>query len=404
MKPRYSQVLGRFKTLCPRPVAGLLAWLILLAGALPIGAQPKLSDDLDRDSLRAALQRSVGYLAKLPRERIVGEQPRRLSAGEVLDSLRAFDRLLDHWDCRPCFFKELRARFELVPSSSDAELEQVLFTGYYQPIVEASLVPSEEYRYPLYGTPADLVVAERVTLTPTVKVERVVGRADDESFPPYYSRRDIDEGGVLRGRGIELAWAKDPVDVFFLQIQGSGLLQLPDGRRLHIGYAAQNGQPYRSIGRLLIDQEKVPREEMSMQRLRRYLAENPAERDEIFFYNDSYVFFRLLDEGPLGSLEVPLTPGRSIATDSRLFPKGGLMWVDTEQPAIDADGEISGWQPLARFMLNQDTGGAIRGLQRADIYFGGGAAAGAQAGYMNRPGRMYFLVLKERGAARKSRR
>lgn len=384
-----------------RSAIGVLAGVIVLAQAVLALAQPKIADDMDRESLRVAVQRSIGYLEKLPRERVVGEEPRRLTAGAVLDSLRAFENLLDRWDCRPCFVKELQSRFELVPSSSDPEREQVLFTGYYQPIIEASLTPTEEYRFPLYGTPADLVVAERVTLTPTVTIERVIGRADDETFPLYYSRREIDEAGALRDRGIEIAWAKDPVDIFFLQIQGSGLLQLPDGRRLHIGYAAQNGHAYRSIGRLLIDQEKIPKEEMSMQRLRRYLAENPAERDEIFYYNDSYVFFRLLDDGPLGSLEVPLTPGRSIATDARLFPKGAVVFVATEQPAIDANGEVSSWEPLSRFMVNQDTGGAIRGLQRADIYFGGGAAAGAQAGYMNRQGKLYFLMLKEKNSARK---
>lgn len=386
----------------PKPGAiGVWLSVILLAhGALAL-AQPKIADDMDRESLRVAVQRSIGYLEKLPRDRVVGDQPRRLTAGAVLDSLRAFENLLERWDCRPCFVKELQSRFELVPSSSDAELEPVLFTGYYQPIVEASLTPTEEYRFPLYGTPADLVVAERVALTPTVTIERVIGRADDEGFPPYFSRREIEEGGVLSGRGIELAWAKDPVDIFFLQIQGSGLLQLPDGRRLRIGYAAQNGHAYRSIGRLLIDQEKIPKEEMSMQRLRRYLAENPAERDEIFYYNDSYVFFRLLDDGPLGSLEVPLTPGRSLATDSRLFPKGALVFVATEQPVIDDNGELSHWEPLSRFMLNQDTGGAIRGLQRADIYFGGGAAAGAQAGYMNQQGKLFFLLLKDKAGARR---
>ncbi|MBM4261014.1 MAG: transglycosylase [Deltaproteobacteria bacterium] len=395
----YLQLIGRFKPVFWRSALGLLAGVIILASPTGAVAQPDWADDLDRDSLRTAIRRSISYLDKLPRERVVGEQPRRLSAGQVLDSLRAFERLLERWDCRPCFQKELQSRFELVPSSNDTELEQVLFTGYYQPILEASLTRTEEYRYPLYGTPADLVMAERVTLTPEVRIERVIGRADDVSFPAYYSRREIDEAGALLGRGIELAWAKDPVDIFFLQIQGSGVLQLPDGRRIHIGYAAQNGQPYRSIGRLLIDQEKIPKEEMSMQRLRRYLAENPAERDEILYYNESYVFFRLLEDGPFGSLGVTLTPGRSLATDSRLFPKGALAFVATEQPVVGADGEVRSWEPLSRFMLNQDTGGAIRGLQRGDIYFGGGAAAGAQAGYMNRQGKLFFLVLKDKAAA-----
>jgi membrane-bound lytic murein transglycosylase A len=135
---------------------------------------------------------------------------------------------------------------------------------------------------------------------------------------------------------------------------------------------------------------------MSMQRLRRYLNEHPQERSEIFAYNESYVFFRVIENEPLGSLEVPVTAGRSMATDSRLFPKGALAWIDTEAPIIDHAGGLAGWRPTARFVLNQDTGGAIRGFQRADLYFGTGEEPAAQAGYMNRHGKIYFLLLKQK--------
>ena len=172
---------------------------------------------------------------------------------------------------------------------------------------------------------------------------RRVGRLEGDRLVPYYSRAEIDHKGALRGRGYEIAWTKDPVDNFFLQIQGSGILKLPDGRRLQVGYAGQNGLPYRSIGRLLIEGGKIPREEMSMQRLRRYLAEHPAERDEIMAYNESYVFFRFLSEGPLGTLEVPVSAGRSIATDLRLFPKGALGFVYSERPVLGAGGKLLGW-------------------------------------------------------------
>ena len=358
--------------------------------------QPEtVSDDLDAESLRAAIRHSVAYLQKLPGDRIVGEAPRRLTAAEVLRSLLAFDKLLDHWDCAACLVRELAARFELLPSSADAQSAEVLFTGYYQPVLEGSLAPSEEYRYPLYSKPADLMTAEQVTLLPAENVERAAGRVENEDFIPYYSRREIDELGSLRGRGLEIAWIKDPVDLFFLHIQGSGIVRLPDGNEISVGYAAQNGWPYRSIGRLLIDNGKIPPQEMSMQRLRRYLSENPQERNEIFAYNESYVFFRIVENGPLGSLEVPVTAGRSIATDARLFPRGAAILMQTELPVIGPGGELAGWRPVTRFILNQDSGGAIRGFQRADIYFGTGAQAGGLAGYMNRQGRMFFLVLKQ---------
>jgi membrane-bound lytic murein transglycosylase A len=381
----------------------VITWLLLavcIVYAQPItSSTPVVTDDLDGDSLRAAIRQSIAYLEKLPPERIVGEQPRRLTAKEVLDSVTAFERLLDRWDCRACWINELDARFDLIPSSSDPATETVLYTGYYQPVIAASLVPTAEFAYPIYGKPSDLIIAEQVKLTPAMITEKIFGRLEEEKFIPYYSRREIDQKRILRGRGYEIAWVENPVDLFFLHIQGSGILQLPDGRRLHVGYAAANGRPYRSIGRLLIDSGKVPQEEMSMQRLRRYFAEHPEEQVDIMAYNESYIFFRFLEEGPLGSLEVPLTPGRSIATDPRLFPKGALAFATAEEPIVDGAGQLNGWQPFSRFVLNQDTGGAIRGAQRADLYFGTGTDAGAAAGYMNRPGKLYFVLLKNPSAA-----
>jgi membrane-bound lytic murein transglycosylase A len=362
--------------------------------SVPAKPAPAIADDLDPESLRAAIRQSLAYLQRVPPEHVVGEQPRRLTAREVGDSLRAFEKLLDSWHCMECLARAINDRFDLVPSSADGQSAAVLFTGYYQPVIRGDLTPSEKFRYPIYAKPPDLITAERVTLVPKLAVEKIFGRAAGEQFMPYYSRQEIDQAGSLRGQGLEIAWVEDPVDLFFLHVQGSGLLQLPDGSQLTVGYAGQNGRPYRSIGRLLIDRGKIAREEMSMQRLRRYLSEHPEERSEIFDHNESYVFFRLLDGGPLGSLEVPVTSGRTLATDARLFPKGALALIQTEIPEIDAAGELAGWRPITRFVLNQDTGGAIRGLQRADLYFGTGDQAAGLAGYMNRPGNVFFLVLK----------
>jgi membrane-bound lytic murein transglycosylase A len=373
----------------------LLCFLLVRIAEGQSTLAPASSDDLDRESLRSAIRQSLAYVTKLPPDAVVGERPRRLTAKQVLDSLVAFEKTLDLWDCAPCWTKEINRRFELVPSSNNPETESILFTGYFQPLLDASLYPTTEYRYPIYGKPADLIIAEQVTLAPEPTAEKVAGRLQDENFVPYYSRKEIDDFGMLHGRGHEIAWLKDPIDLFFLHIQGSGILRLQDGRRLQIGYAASNGRPYRSIGRLLIDNGQIPREEMSMQRLRRYLMDRPHERSEVMAYNESYVFFRINDSGPLGSLDVPLTAGRSVATDSRIFPKGALAFVISERPIIDNTGQLTGWQPFARFVLNQDTGGAIRGLQRADLYFGAGEIAGDEAGFMNRQGKLYFVVLKE---------
>jgi len=372
-------------------------WLLSVATTrgenLPPRA-PIVSDDLDRESLRRALRQSQAYLQKLPPDGVVGEQPRRITAKQVLDSLAAFDGLLDRWDCRECWIKAVTERFDFIPSSNDPELQEVLFTGYYDPVIDGSLAPTSEYVYPIYSKPADLIEVEQIAGNSGGTRNKMVGRIESENLVPYYSRREIDELGSLRGKGYEIAWVKDPIELFFLHIQGSGVLRLPDGRQIKVGYAGANGRAYRSIGRLLIDDGKVAREEMSMQRLRRYLTDHPDERSEIMAYNESYVFFRFLEEGPLGSLGVPITPGRSIATDSRLFPKGALAFIFTQKPVLDPSGQLIGWTPFLRFALNQDTGGAIRGPQRADLYFGSGDPAAASAGYMNSPGKLYFVLLK----------
>lgn len=391
-----------------RKLAGSMVLAVFLSFSFSCAIPPQplifppsstpFGDDLDVESLRAALRRSLDYLEKLPPERVVGEAPRRLTAGEMVASLKAFEPLLAEWNCPECFARDLRARFDFLPSSAEAETSQVLFTGYYQPVLEGSRARTEKFRYPIYGRPADLITAEVVTVAAPPKIDRVLGRADGEQFLPYYTRSEIDEAGRLSGRGLEIAWVADPVELFFLHIQGSGIIRLADGGELSVGYAAQNGWPYRSIGRLLIDDGKIAKEAMSMQSLRRYLNDHPGEQSTIFDYNPSYVFFRVNpNRAALGSLEVPVSAGRSIATDSRLFPKGALALIETELPVIDAAGQLTGWRPITRFVLNQDTGGAIRGLQRADIYFGAGNEAAGLAGYMNRQGTMFFLILKKDG-------
>ncbi len=377
-----------------------LFFLLLFPGGVANGhAQdrelPLFKDDLDQDSLHRAIHRSLEFLQKLPPDRLVGEHPRKLTALEVKESLLSFMDLLGFWDRPEMLAEEIRSRFDLVPAVEDHGEEGVLFTGYYQPVIEGSLTETPEYRFPVYRRPDDLIEVELGGFQPQLRGEKVVGRLEGNRLVPYPSRYEIDGLGRLKGKGYEIAWVKDPVDLFFLHIQGSGLLRLEDGRLLHLNYAASNGRPYRSIGRLLIDSGKIPEQELSMQRLRRYLMEHPDERDALLAQNDSYIFFRFVNNGPLGSLEVPLTPGRSIATDARLFPKGALAFIVSQKPIFDAAGNLLGWQPFSRFVLNQDTGSAIRGPRRVDLYFGSGNEAGQAAGVMKSSGSLYFLIRKK---------
>lgn len=381
------------------PLRALLILLFLLipagGGQAQEGTSPFFPDDLTQASLSRAIQYSLDFLARLPPDRAVGEQPKKFTAQETRESLLAFLPLLKLWDHPEKLAEEIRSRFNLVPAVADHGGEGILFTGYYQPVIEGSLTETAEYRHPIYRKPDDLVEVEPGVSQAQPRGEKVIGRMDGGRLVPYPSRHEIDGLGRLKGKGYEIVWVKDLVDLFFLHIQGSGVIRLGDGRQLQLNYAAANGRPYKSIGKLLIDGGKIAEQEVSMQSLRRYLMAHPAERDALLAQNESYIFFRFVNNGPLGSLEVPLTAGRSIATDPRLFPKGALAFISSRKPILDDSGNLTGWQPFSRFVLNQDSGSAIRGPRRADLYFGSGNDAGLAAGFMKSSGRVYFLIKKK---------
>lgn len=368
-----------------RTAAAVLAGLQLLGACQPAQGPPapeppaEVRDDLDLESLRAAVTQSLRFLDSVPPERPLGRWPRKMTAKDVRASLIEFLGLLqERPESAGGWPRRVAERFDFFPAPRSAALDDVLFTGYYQPVIDASPVETSNYRYPVYREPDELR-----------------GRRGRARKAAGYSRHDIDVLGALRGKGYEIAWLRDPVDRFFLHIQGSGLLRMTDGRELPLNFAASNGRRYTSIGKVLIDEGKLDRESMSMQRIRAYLAEFPGEREALFARNERYVFFRLGEEGPLGSLGVPLTAGRSAATDHRFYPKGALLFVETETPVVDGQGELVGLRPFVRFVLNQDTGAAIRGPARVDLYFGSGDEAGEQAGYMKSTGRLYLLLKRE---------
>jgi membrane-bound lytic murein transglycosylase A len=289
------------------------------------------------------------------------------------------------------------------PIDQDGETTEGLFTGYYEAELDGSRAPDATYATPIYGRPADLVTVDLVDFRADWKGEAIVGRVVDGQLEPYPDRAAID-GGALAGAGAELIWVADPVDAFFLHIQGSGRVRLADGGTMRVGYAASNGHKFRGIARDLIDMDVLPKEDASMQAVRDWLRANPAEAAALMQKNPRYIFFReitgadALANGPIGAQSVPLTPMRSLAVDTKFLPLGVPLWLDTTWPP----GSPDAGQPLRRLMIAQDTGGAIKGPIRGDFFWGTGEAALDLAGGMKQTGRYYLLLptsVAERRAA-----
>jgi membrane-bound lytic murein transglycosylase A len=357
------------------------------------GSYPAFSDDLHYDGILHAIDRSLEYLRRLPPDRRFRFGEDEYDREHLVRSLEAFAAFVRGQPDTKALNDYLRSHFRAYAAGGRPPDGEVLFTGYYEPLLKGREAPDSRFRWPVYARPDDLVTANLGDFSQRYEGERIVGRVSGGRFEPYFERSAIDGRGALSGRADVLAWVDDPVDLFFLHIQGSGKIFLPSGRTLNVHYHVTNGRPYRSIGKLLIDEGKIPREEMSMQAIREYLARHPEERERIFFENPSYVFFEQEDRGPLGSIEVLLTPGRSLATDRRLFPPAALAFIQTSKPLADGNGAIRSWDPMARFVLNQDTGGAIKGPGRADLFWGNGPYARLAAGHMQHPGKLVFLVL-----------
>lgn len=264
-----------------------------------------------------------------------------------------------------------------------------LITGYYEPLLRGSRTRTETYRYPLYAKPDDLVTVELASLYPELANKRVRGRLTGSKVIPYYNRGEIDiEPSPLQGK--ELLWVDDVIDAFFLQIQGSGLIQLDSGEKVHVGYADQNGQAYQSIGRLLIERGELTADKASMQGIKNWARNNLDKLRDLLNSNPSYVFFRELPPGlpgPLGALGVPILAERVLAVDQRYVPLGAPAFLATTYPNSN--------KPLNRLMMAQDTGGAIKGGVRADFFWGAGNEATKQAGAMKQKGKIWILLPKD---------
>ncbi len=287
----------------------------------------------------------------------------------------------------------LTAQFDVYSATNSEGSQTGLITGYYEPLLQGSRKQSAQYPYPLYRQPNDLVTVELADIYPELKFKRIRGKLIDskngsKKLIPYMTRAQI-EASPSPLAGNEIVWIDDIIDVFFLQIQGSGLVNLDNGQQVHVGYADQNGHAYHSIGRLLIERKALTADQASMQGIKNWARNNLDQLRDLLNSNPSYVFFRELPAdlpGPLGALGVPITAERSMAIDPKYIPLGAPLFLATTQP--------NSTKPLKRLMMAQDTGGAIKGGTRADFFWGAGDAAGKQAGAMKQQGKIWVLLPK----------
>ena len=356
--------------------------------AVPYGQLDGWQRDDMRGSVRA-FQRSCRAMVRRSDDRGVGPDARMGTIGQwrgPCETALALDADTLRKDDARAFFQSDFTPY-LVGNGKTSE---GLFTGYYEPELRGNLTRDGKYQTAIYLKPDDMVSVDLGEFSDELKGKKLVGRLSGSSLKPYYDRAEI-EGGALSGRDLEMVWVDDAVDAFFLQIQGSGRVVLPDDSVLRVGYAATNGQAYYAIGRELIERGALTRETVSLQTIRKWLHDNPDEADAVMNTNASFVFFQPLktdpDAGPLGSQGVALEPGRSLAVDRRFHAMGVPVWLETSDP-MNAD------RTFHRLMVAQDTGGAIRGPVRGDIFFGPGEDAALFAGHMNRTGQKFILLPK----------
>lgn len=354
---------------------------------------PSLRDDMDDKSLIIAATRHLDYLKTLPPDTITRLGQDFCSKDCLLESMETFLDILKQKPSPEEFARAVRENFILYQASGrdKGKKGEMLITGYYEPLLEGSLTRKDPFIHPLYAAPDSLL-----TYRDPATGKKTTGRKDTEGGKvPFWTRAEIEEGNLLAGN--ELVYLKDPVDSFILHVQGSGKVRLRDGSLQAIQFAATNGRKYKSIGKLLVDESKMSREEATMPTIRHYLQQNPDEQKRILHHNPRFVFFQWnkTKESPTGSIGLPLTAGRSIAVDPATLPTGVMAYLISQKPVLDKKGQLLRWETMQRFVLPQDTGAAIKGAGRADLFWGNGHYAETAAGNMKEQGQLYFLVKKD---------
>ena len=357
---------------------------------------PFFTDNLSFKDLPDSLEQSLKYYNKLPKTRTFDFGSKTYKVEHLIKSLEEFSSFLRNNPSDNELRGYIKDNYTIYKTAGDIETK-VLFTGYYEPTYKGSLKKTKKYICPLYTVPEDLLKIDLSLFSEQYKGKsNLVARVNKNNrVIPYYDRKQINNIDDFEKRAIPLVWLQDRVDRFFLEIQGSGRIVLSDKSILRVHYASKNGRAYRSIGRYLIAKDEIAKENMSMQAIKAWLKQNPDKLDKVLNFNTSFVFFKKEMDGPFGCLGVRVTPMRSIATDTSLFPKGALCFIKTKAPSKENLQFPQGWEDYSGFVLNQDTGGAIKGHLRADLFYGNGEYAELGSGQMNHRGELYFLVLKK---------
>jgi membrane-bound lytic murein transglycosylase A len=351
-------------------------------------------DDMDRASLKDAIRKQLSVMESGDLDRRVRLGPRVVSRRQLVDTLHAFMELLEQDLSDEAFTLSLNHQFEVISAKAPHSRGRGLFTGYYTPIIPARRQKDGKYIYPLYRKPEWYPAAAEASRYPRIANIDPSYHLTPVSKPVLLTREDIDGGHALRDQDLEVAWLKDDLERYFLHIQGSGYLAFPDGSLQAVQYMGSNLFRYRSVGRQMIRDGIITPGQGSMQGMKQYFRDHPENIDLYLFRNNRYIFFQMSDHPPRGSGGAELVAGRSIATDKNLYAAGGLAYITMEKPILNDALEITDWQKVSRFVVDQDTGAAIQGPGRVDLYFGVGERAGAAAGRYKRSGTLAYLLKK----------
>ena len=359
---------------------------------LPDSYYPLFIDDADMDSLLSAVDQHLQYLRQQSPDKVVRAADHKFTNEQLVASLLLFQRIIKKNPSPFELDEHIKQGFDVYQSSGREKSTErsILLTGYYEPLFEGSLKKDETFQFPLYRLPNSII-----TVIDEDTGNKKIGRRNaDGKFVPYWSRQQIEQKDLLSG--YELVYLKNPFDAYLLHIQGSGRIRFPDGSTRAVHFAGSNGHTYKSLGRLFVKKGIMKVADVSVPTMRHYFSQNPDTQTSMLHNNPRYIFFKWGDnKGPRGSLGVVLTPGRSVAIDHSVFPTGAIGYLISRKPVLDDDGIITGWKTFSRFVLPQDSGSAIKGAGRVDLFWGADRYAETAASHMKEPGQFYFIMKKQ---------